>query len=217
MGLEQSRTVPYEEAVLSWYDNVYLPLVEFIKTYRLQEQFPERTLTDLYWWVSEYQWLRKESSIDDDKVEEAVRDLSHIYSNEEVHGVITKLRQANWIENMILQQEEAHFFATTNLHQIRPQADIRLTLPGKYEKLLQHISEQRWFLGEKRGEEISYEEAVASWYDTVYQPLVAEIKKLGFRYRFPGRTNADLYLWTLDHRSEVKEALASLPQLSEDE
>lgn len=217
MGLEQNRTVPYQEAVLSWYDTVYMPLIDFIKEHHLPERYPDRTLTDLYWWVSEYKWLRQESSIDDDKVEKAIQEFLNIYGESEVRNVIRKLRQETWIDTLILQQEEEHFFATTNLHQIRPLANIHLTLPGKYQKLLDHISEHRWFLGERHGSEVAYAEAVASWYDTVYKPVVAIIKEQGYIDRFPGRTDADLYLWTLDHRDELKEALASLPQLASEE
>lgn len=219
LGLEQQRPVSYEEAVISWYDNVYLPLVELIKDHGLPQQFPQRTLTDLYWWVSEYQWLRRESTVEEDKVEEAVSQLADIYTNREVRQALRKLRQATWIDDAILQQEQAHFDEYTRIREIRPEADIRLTLPGKYEKMLAHISDHRWYLGEERGADVPYDEAVASWYDNIYAPIVQIIREQGFLEQFANRTEADLYLWTLDHRSDLKDAvLEHLAQMhAEDE
>ena len=55
LGTERQADVAYAEAVMSWYDNVYRPLVEAIAAEGLQAQFPQLTATDLYLRVSEYQ------------------------------------------------------------------------------------------------------------------------------------------------------------------
>lgn len=55
MGIEQGREVPYEEAVVHWYDQVYLPVVYAIQASGLQEVFHSLTLTDLYLWVLDQQ------------------------------------------------------------------------------------------------------------------------------------------------------------------
>ena len=39
-----------------------------------------------------------------------------------------------------------------------------------------------------------------SWYDTIYRPMVATIRELDILADFPDRTEADLYLWIMDHR-----------------
>ena len=54
MGLEQGREIPYEEAVGHWYDEVYLPVVRVIRERGILRDFPGRTETDLYLWVSEH-------------------------------------------------------------------------------------------------------------------------------------------------------------------
>lgn len=213
LGLEQQNEVAWETAVLSWYDNVYLPLVEEIKKHNLPRKFPDRTVTDLYWWVSEYRWLLKESSIDEDLVAEKAVELEEVYTTQEIRQLLRKLQSAHWIEQSILEQEQAHFFAQTNIKTLRPDADIQLTLPGKYEKMLQHISDHRWYLGEHEGG-VGYETAVLSWYDNVYLPIVNIIEKYGFLSQFPNRTVADLYLWTLDHREELQADLEELKQFT---
>lgn len=51
LGLEQQREIPYEEAVVSWYDRVFLPVAAAIWASDIMEQFPERSAADLYLWV----------------------------------------------------------------------------------------------------------------------------------------------------------------------
>ena len=61
METEQEREVPFEEAACDWYDQAYLPVVRSFREKDLLRDFPGRTETDLYLWVSEYQLeLREE-------------------------------------------------------------------------------------------------------------------------------------------------------------
>jgi hypothetical protein len=43
--------IPLEEAILSWYRNVYRPIVDVIRDNNLMSRFPGRTVTDLYLWI----------------------------------------------------------------------------------------------------------------------------------------------------------------------
>lgn len=52
MGLEQQREVPFAEAMVHWYETVYLPLVEMIRASGLLRRFPDRTEADLYLWIA---------------------------------------------------------------------------------------------------------------------------------------------------------------------
>jgi nucleotide-binding universal stress UspA family protein len=54
MGNEEGREVPYDEAAAHWYYEVYLPVVEVIRELGILREFPGRTETDLYLWVSKY-------------------------------------------------------------------------------------------------------------------------------------------------------------------
>jgi nucleotide-binding universal stress UspA family protein/uncharacterized ParB-like nuclease family protein len=44
----------FEEAMLDWYDSVYIPLVETIRDRGLLRWFPGRTVTDFYLWATEH-------------------------------------------------------------------------------------------------------------------------------------------------------------------
>ncbi len=45
--------VAFQDAVTAWYDNIYIPLAEAIRDRGLLRWFPNRTITDLYIWISE--------------------------------------------------------------------------------------------------------------------------------------------------------------------
>ena len=108
--------------------------------------------------------------------------------------------------DFIRDRDALAFYETTDLLRLRPDARIELTLPGQYDKLLEHISTHRWYLGNEQKREVSYPEAVASWYDRVYLPTVEAIRKTGALRDFPNRTEADLYLWTTEHHWYLHEA-----------
>lgn len=103
------------------------------------------------------------------------------------------------LPKLVLAQERFEFYKKTHLHELEPDADIRLSLPGQYSKLLEHIAVHRYFMGENAGHPISEEEAVKHWYEAVYSPLAAVVEKDHLLENFPGRTIADLYLWIIEH------------------
>jgi hypothetical protein len=210
LSLERQAEAPYDEALISWYETVYQPLVGVIQDHNLPKAFPGRTLTDLYLWVSEYQWLLREEYERDDSEETAVEQLLDIYKVRDARRVIRRLRQTHWLDQMILAQDREAFLEATHIDDIRPEAHIVLSLPGKYEHLLQHINVHHYYLGQERQADVPYDEAVASFYDHVYQPLLALIHEQDVMRHFPNRTEHDLCLWVLDHHLSADEALAEL-------
>lgn len=61
MGLERMREIPYREAVSHWYDTVYLPVVQLIRERGIMRNFPKRTETDLYIYISQHRAELEES------------------------------------------------------------------------------------------------------------------------------------------------------------
>jgi hypothetical protein len=51
----RSDEIPFADAVLSWYKNVYLPVMHVIKKHHMLKRFRERTASDLYVWIIK-QW-----------------------------------------------------------------------------------------------------------------------------------------------------------------
>jgi nucleotide-binding universal stress UspA family protein len=110
-------------------------------------------------------------------------------------------------DDLILKAEYTAFLEHTHLDELRPEADLEVTVPGQYEILEEHVSVHRYFMGLEQDREIPYDEAVIHWYDTYYLPVVEVIRSTGILRDFPGRTEADLYLWVLEHRAALTEEL----------
>ena len=109
------------------------------------------------------------------------------------------------INELIRQSEKIDFYNQTHLAILRPDTKIEFTLPGGYSKLLEHIDVHRWFLGEQRPTVVSYPDAVTDWYDEVSLPMVRVIQGNEILKNFPGRTEADLYLWIIEHMWYLRE------------
>lgn len=91
------------------------------------------------------------------------------------------------------------FLEETKLDILRPDQNIRLTMPGDYVKLIDHIRTHKYFVDREQGRELSWEEAVAHWYDHVYLPVIEVIRRDNLLQEFPGLTESDLYFWVSEH------------------
>ncbi|ROQ90918.1 ParB-like nuclease family protein [Desulfosoma caldarium] len=87
-------------------------------------------------------------------------------------------------------RQRAHFLDVTGL-----QADISLTEPGQYERLLSQIERHLEYLREQERPEITLQEAAADWYHHIYRPLTGLLSRARLAEEFPGRTTADLYAY----------------------
>lgn len=54
MGIDWKRDITMAEAVSHWYETVYSPVVNVIRERGVLREFPGRTETDLYLWISEH-------------------------------------------------------------------------------------------------------------------------------------------------------------------
>ncbi len=108
-------------------------------------------------------------------------------------------------DDLIIKGEYTDFLERTGLDRLRPDQHVEFSIPGNYQALLKHIAVHHYFLGLERDAEVSWEEAVCSWYDNLYLPIVEAIRAQNVLAEFPGRTEADLYLWIMDHRHYLSE------------
>ena len=103
-------------------------------------------------------------------------------------------------EDLEILGAKVNFLERTALDDIRPQAEISLTIPDGFERMLEHIAVHRYFMGLDLRRDITDQEAVAHWYDKVYMPIVEVIRKSDILKAFPDKTEGDMYMWTLDHQ-----------------
>jgi nucleotide-binding universal stress UspA family protein len=111
------------------------------------------------------------------------------------------------LSDVILKAHYAEFIERTHLDPSRMGVDLSLTAPGGYDVLDEHIRVHRYFMGLEEGKEIAFEDAASHWYDTVYMPVIRVIRQQGILRDFPDRTEADLYLWVLEHRTALEAEL----------
>jgi hypothetical protein len=110
-------------------------------------------------------------------------------------------------DQWLIKAERADFIEKTNLDELRPDNQISVTEPGRYEIMLHHIEVHQYLRDQERSRlgqpPLTWEEAVCSWYDHVYMPVVAAIHKYHLLDDFPQRTETDLYLWIAYHRERL--------------
>ncbi len=80
LGIEQQREIPWQEAVASWYDHVYLPVAAAIWASTILEKFPGRTAADLYLWVCQH---REELASEDGQLPSPVAAVTDLASAQE--------------------------------------------------------------------------------------------------------------------------------------
>lgn len=74
-ALQQANEIDYAEAVMGWYDDVYLPIVLMIREMGVLHNFPKRTEADIYVFLYDHQEELEEELGWDIDVETAVEDL----------------------------------------------------------------------------------------------------------------------------------------------
>jgi len=213
LGEQRQREVGFQDAAASWYTNVYQPLMTVIEDQDILRAFPKLSLTDLYLWLVKYLWHLSVAYHDEDSEKEvteenaedrAIAKLEEEIPRRSVVRLVKVLKDTEWVERYLVQQQKRTFLERTHLVELRPEAQIDMTVLGQYDVLEKHISVHRWFLGEQRQSEVSLREAAASWYDKIYLPLIHLIRQQNILEQFSGRTEADLYLWILEKQSDIK-------------
>ncbi|MCA9838359.1 MAG: DUF4032 domain-containing protein [Trueperaceae bacterium] len=117
------------------------------------------------------------------------------------------LSEVDSLKELIIKGEYSQFLEHSRLKHLRPDHEpILFTVTGRYDLLLEHIITHQYYLAREHSRAFSWDEAVMSWYDTVYTPVVEEIKRFKVLDRFPGRNVADLYIWIMDHRHFVRQS-----------
>jgi hypothetical protein len=133
------------------------------------------------------------------------REQGQVFIDAEVRECATKVNITADIkpEDLEMLGDKVDFIERTQIDHLRPEANIKLTIPDGFERIIEHIAVHRYFMGIDFKRDISEDEAVIHWYDTVYEPVAQIIRASGILEEFPGKTEGDLYLWVLDRQAEL--------------
>ncbi|RMH00785.1 MAG: hypothetical protein D6706_02985 [Chloroflexi bacterium] len=119
------------------------------------------------------------------------------------------------LDELLIRLGERNFMERTGLDQLYPEHGIQFTTPGRYSELLVQIEELREKLRLIDEADVPYEEAVAAWYEIVYLPVVQIIREAGLMAEFPGRTEADLFVWLSKYRAQLQAQYGEYDSLEE--
>jgi hypothetical protein len=79
LNQDKSEEIPLAEALVSWYREIYSPLIKIINDHRLCWNFPGQTGSDLYIWIVKHWDFLKKKNGSHYSLSAAARDFSHRY------------------------------------------------------------------------------------------------------------------------------------------
>ena len=106
--------------------------------------------------------------------------------------------------DIVIQHEKENFLENTQLDRFRNVSNLNFSSPGRFDDLMTHIYGHQYFLGIEKERQIPFEEALLSWYDNLFIPIINEIEEENIHIRFIGRTSPDLYVWIIRHWDDIK-------------
>ncbi len=108
------------------------------------------------------------------------------------------------LKRRVIEYERRIFNRRTRFDKIFPDYDLVFTAIGRYDEVLDHIYGHKYYVNQHHQEEIPFEAAMRSWFANVFIPIIIVIREQRLLSRFPGRTEADLYVWLVKHWDELK-------------
>lgn len=108
------------------------------------------------------------------------------------------------ILKQVLDYEKRVFYTETSFGDITDCWDINFSSPGQYDILYQHIQIHKYYINESFTEEISMPDAILSWYNNVYKPVIENIQKQNIMHYFTNRTESDMYVWIIKYWDDLK-------------
>ncbi len=110
-------------------------------------------------------------------------------------------------EELIVKAEYAYFLEQTGLNKTQEHIDLKITIPGGYQKLLDEICTCRCQMEEEHHVKCSLQDSAENWYREIYLPFAEAVRERGMMRWFPDRTITDLYVWMTEHRGELEKEL----------
>jgi len=108
------------------------------------------------------------------------------------------------LRHAVIEYEKKIFYEKTLFGTLTRDKDLNFTQPGRYDIIYNHILVHKYYLNESTDEELSFQNALVSWYSKVYQPIIQIINEDMLCLNFPGRSPSDLYVWIVQHWDNLK-------------
>lgn len=117
---------------------------------------------------------------------------------------LSPARTLNGMMKQIISYEKRNFYFETNFGDITDYWVLDFSTAGQYDVIYNHILTHKYFINQKQTEEIPMEDAILSWFNNVYLPVVTTIQKYKIMKYFRKNTVSDLYVWIITFYDELK-------------
>ena len=108
------------------------------------------------------------------------------------------------LRDALIAYEKNIFYEKTDFGELTNYFDLNFSTPGRYDVIYNHILVHKYYLNEQIEEELPFSDALVSWFNNVYNPVIAIIREQWLLVNFQGRTEADLYVWIIKHWDFLK-------------
>ncbi|MDR2029697.1 MAG: transcriptional regulator [Treponema sp.] len=108
------------------------------------------------------------------------------------------------LREALIDYEKKLFYEKTSFGDLTGCGDLDFSMPGRYDVIYNHILVHKYYLNQNMPQELPFSEALISWYNNVYGPIIQIIKEERLYLNFPGRTPSDLYVWIVKHWDFLK-------------
>ncbi len=112
------------------------------------------------------------------------------------------------IDDQLIQSERAAFQEKLEQAGGKAASEFSFSCAGSYRLLAGQIENYREGLESKTGRPASIEEAYSAWREEVYRPAIEAIREEGLLRLFPGRTEADLFIWAWENGGVLRELVS---------
>ena len=105
----------------------------------------------------------------------------------------------------VIRYEKRVFYNETHFGDLTDYWDLDFTEAGRYDVIYNHILVHKYYMNEQQHIEINFNDALISWFKTVYLPVIAVIDKYTLLSDFKDRTKSDIYVWIVKHWDRLKQ------------
>jgi hypothetical protein len=128
---------------------------------------------------------------------------------------ITPSMTTDELREALLEYEKKLFYEKTDFGGLTGCADLDFSAAGRYDVIYNHILVHKYYLNQHVSGEIPFSDALISWYQKVYLPIIKIIREERLYLNFPHRTPSDLYVWIVTHWDFLKKKFGIHYSLSE--
>ncbi len=113
------------------------------------------------------------------------------------------------MKKQVIEYEKRVFYGETGFGDVTDYWCLDFSIPGQYDVIYNHILTHKYYINQNKSEEIGMDEAMLSWINSVYFPIIRVIDRHKIMRVFKGRTKSDLYVWLIKYWDDIKKQFGS--------